>query len=315
MIEINLEQANKVLETHEKNSNVNAFKHISYKEKMDKSYEELIWTDPLKVIKWWWAIWDEVLWWIYWWKIYAIWAPTWFGKSTFTNNLANSLSKQWIKVTKYSLEDRMEDIWKEDLFSYANRVRYWLWLPLWQFPHFVNNEYTHPNWKFYDEDNIKYIIKAKEILEEHNKNITELDKSKQVSVEDMVRLMEEEAKNWTKVFIIDHLHYFKKSWWARVDLEIESIMQEINEVARNYNVAVFLVAHYKKLNWDSADDDSFKDASWIKQVANITIHISREWEMTRFDLKKLRWKLKCKWFLWVYDINTDSYTSFSQLLD
>jgi hypothetical protein len=37
-------------------------------------------------------------------------------------------------------------------------------------------------------------MKAKAILEEHNKNITELDKYKQVTIEDMVRLMEEEAR-------------------------------------------------------------------------------------------------------------------------
>jgi hypothetical protein len=131
----------------------------------------------------------------------------------------------------------------------------------------------------------------------------------------MVRLMEEEARAWTKVFFIDHLHYFKKSWWQRTDLEIESIMHDINEICRIYNVTVFLLAHYRKLNWETPTNDAFKDASWIKQVANIIIHISRDWDLTRFTLWKIRWKIKCKWFLWNYNIWLDAYTEFAEILD
>jgi hypothetical protein len=78
-------------------------------------------------------------------------------------------------------------------------------------------------------------------------SITELDKTKNVKVDDLIRLMEEEVKAGTKVFIIDHLHYFKMDNDGRRDLEIENIMHSINEIARKYNVAVFLVAHYAKL--------------------------------------------------------------------
>lgn len=314
-INIDLEKGAAILAKHEKESFTWAFKHIPYKEKMDKSLEELFATDPTKIIKWGWKLWDEKLWWIYWWKIYAIGWVTWIWKSTFVNNICNKLSIQWVKVTKYSLEDRMEDIWKEDLFVYTNRALYSAQQPLWNFVDFMNNEYTHPNWKYYHASNINYIMKAKETLERHNAQITELDKSKQVTIEDMVRLMEEEAKTWTKVFFIDHLHYFKKKWGERTDLEIETIMHDINEVARKYNVAIFLLAHYKKLNWWDPTNDSFKDAAGIMQVANIILHISRDWDLTKFTFWKIRWKIKCKWFLWVYDINTDSYTNFSELTD
>ena len=74
-------------------------------------------------------------------------------------------------------------------------------------------------------------------------------------------------------------------------------------------------AHYRKLNWVAPSNDSFKDASWIKQVANIIIHISREWELTNFYLWKIRWKIKCKWFIWSYDISLDSYTWFSEIIE
>jgi replicative DNA helicase len=170
----------------------------------------------------------------------------------------------------------MEDIGKEDLYVYSNRIRYKESQKPWDFVKFMNNEYFHPNGTDYDPYNITYVEKASIKLKEDNKNITELDKYRQVSIEDMVRLMEEEAQAGTKVFIIDHLHYFKKTSQTRTDLEIEEIMHDINEIARKYNVAVFLLAHYRKLNNAEPSNDAFKDGAAIKQVANIIIHLSRE---------------------------------------
>jgi hypothetical protein len=75
--------------------------------------------------------------------------------------------------------------------------------------------------------------------------ITELDKNKSVSIDDLIRLMHEECDKGTKVFIIDHLHYFQyENTKERMDLQIENAMKEINEVARKRDVAIFLVAHY-----------------------------------------------------------------------
>lgn len=312
---IDLEKAAKVMQDFDKKTFNWAFKHISYKEKMDGSLNELLQTNPNNIIKFGWKLWDEKLWWIYWGKVYVVWWESWIWKSTFVNKLSNSLSKQWIKVTKYSLEDRMQDIGKEDLFTYTNRERYKARQPLWNFVDFINNEYFHKSWKYYNENNIQYLLRAKEILEMDNKNITELDKLRQVNIEDMVKLMEEEAKAWTKVFFIDHLHYFKKSWEQRMDLEIENIMHDINEVCRKYNVAVFLLAHYRKLNNLEPSNDSFKDASSIKQVANIIIHISRDQNLTKFTFGKIRWKIKCKWFIGNYDIWTDSYVWFTEITE
>jgi hypothetical protein len=123
--------------------------------------------------------------------------------------------------------------------------------------------------------------------------------------------MEEEAKLWTKVFLIDHLHYFKMWWDSRTDLEIQNIMHEINEIARKYNVAIFLVAHYKKLNWTEPNNDSFKDASAIKQVANIIIHIIRRdnW-YTHFKIDKIRWPISKTTIEWKFSLSTFTYEEF-----
>lgn len=305
---IDLEKAGKILSDFEKTTDIWSFKHITYEEKIKRALKELVETDPLKIIKWGWSTWDNLLGGIYWGKIYAIWWDSWNGKSTFINQLAFNLSRQWVSVTKYSLEDRLEDIGKEDIYYTCNKIRKKQWLPLYSWILFVNNEYGTKTSKHYDLYFQEVTQKATEIL--IKLKITELDKSKQVKIQDLIRLMEEEVQNWTKVFFIDHLHYFKMDEKSRTDLEIQNIMHDINEVARKYNIAVFLVAHYKKLNGSEPDNDSFKDAVSIKQVANIIIHINREWDDTIFKIDKIRWPIKKQKIRWSFDIDTYTYNNF-----
>jgi hypothetical protein len=75
--------------------------------------------------------------------------------------------------------------------------------------------------------------------------ITELEKNKDVTIDDLAELMSEECDKGTRVFIIDHLHYFQfENDKIRMDLQIESAMKRINDIARQRDVAVLLVAHY-----------------------------------------------------------------------
>ena len=305
---LDLEKAGKILSDFEKTTTVWSFKHISYEEKIDRAFKELIETDPAKIIKWGWSLWDNILWWIYGWKIYAIWGDSWNGKSTFINQLAFNLSRQWVSITKYSLEDRLEDIGKEDIYYTCNKIRKKQWLPLYSWVKFVNNEYGSKSSKDYDVYFPEVTQKAMDYLKKLK--ITELDKSKQVKIQDLIRLMEEEVERGTKVFFIDHLHYFKMYEKSRTDLEIQNIMHDINEIARKHNVAIFLVAHYKKLNGTEPDNDSFKDAVSIKQVSNIIIHITREWEDTIFKIDKIRWPIKRQKIRWIFDIDTYTYNNF-----
>ncbi len=125
--------------------------------------------------------------------------------------------------------------------------------------------------------------------------------------------MEEECKKWARFFAIDHLHYFEIKKSDRHDLEIQNIMHRINEIARKYNIAVFLVAHYKyKIQWQKEhSNDSFKDGSAIKQVANIIIHIHRDIEdenwLTNFIIWKIRWPIKAKRIIAEFDIKKFEY--------
>ena len=279
------------------------FTHIPYSEKILRSYTELMDTDPNKIIKWWWKEWDNLLWWIYWWKVYVIGASTGTGKSTFVNQICNNISNQWYRVVKYSLEDRLEDIWKEEIFYMINRLRkkdskkwYW-WID------FIN-------WNLNKEEEFWiYLDKACGILVDKN-NLIELDKTQQVSIDDLIKLMEKECLKGTRVFSIDHLHYFDMSGKDRHDLIIQWVMHRINELARKHNVAVFLVAHYRKgNNEDEPSMDEFKDGSAIKHVANVVIQITRDdddW-LSIFHITKLRWPIKKKVLTTTFNLETFEY--------
>lgn len=283
------------------------FKHIWYEEKISKAYQELLDTDPDKVLKRWWQEWDDMLWWIYTWKVYLIWADTWVWKTTFVNQVCRNVSKTWVRVVKYSLEDRMEDIWKEELYYQVNKLRWHDWYKPYKWTDFVNNAI------WWDEF-INYVNKASDLL--MKENIIELDKNKQVNIDELVELMEEECYNWTKLFAIDHLHYFEfQNWWERLDLQIQNVMHRINEIARKRNVAILLVAHYRnnkpKMDiWSRPDPARFKDWASIKQVANIIIQIERDWESTTsyFYITKLRWPIKPDCLETEFNISTFEYS-------
>jgi hypothetical protein len=103
---------------------------------------------------------------------------------------------------KYSLEDRMEDIGKEEIYYMCNRLRYKQGKNKYERVKFLNNEYNDVEFR-------KCVEEAIKILSQNN--IYELEKNKQVNIDELVELMEEQAKNGVRLFAIDHLHYFEMS--------------------------------------------------------------------------------------------------------
>ena len=282
------------------------FQHIKYDEKIARAMIELTETDPKKIIKRGREPRDRMLWGIYWGKLIVVGADTGVWKTTFVNQICNNVSKQGRKVVKYSLEDRMEDAWKEELFYLINRKRIAESKKPYNRVDFVNNEY-------WDSEEFK-----REVVEVWNKlmeiDIMELDKNWLINIDDLVKLMKEQIQEWVKLFAIDHLHYFEMDWNERHDLQIQNAMHKINELARKHNVAIILVAHYKlnKAFWQTGipSYDDFKDWAAIKQVANIIIQITREidWENeSQFHITKLRWPIRPEIINATFDLKTFEY--------
>lgn len=201
----------------------------------------------------------------------------------------------------------MEDIAKEEIYYLANRHRYKAWKPMYSRPDFLCNKYYEdPNKR---EEFTHYINLA--INDLKKLNIVELDKKKTVTIDDMVRLIEEEASKWTKLVVIDHLHYFAWSSRDRKDIQITNAMHDINEVARKQNIAIILVAHYKK-NVDVYSDPDlsmFKDWSAIVQVSNVVIQLERDFKenKTKFHFTKLRWPIKPEVLETTFNLKTFEY--------
>lgn len=236
--------------------------------------------------------------------------------TTFINQVALNLASAWVRVTRYSLEDRMEDNAKEEIYYAINRLRAKEFRPKIDWIKFVNNEYMTDSSKYYDEE---VFIDAQRVIPElQEREIMELEKTKDVNINELVELMEQECDKWTRVFFIDHLHYFKyENDKQREDLQIEAAMKWINEVARKRNVAVFLVAHYSSSwvkDW-KANINSFKWSSAIKQIANIIIQLVRvvdeDWNQTgqtMFQITKLRWPIPKNDIYSRFDISTYEYS-------
>lgn len=284
-------------------------RHISYEDKITRWFDELINTNPDKVMKRWREERDNYLWGIYGGKIYLIGADTWVGKTTFVNQVANNLSSAGVMVTRYSLEDRLEDNAKEEIYYATNQYRLRNWKSRLEWITFVNWEYTTESHKNFSQDILNDIMNCAFSISK--KNITEIDKNKEVTIDDIVYLMNEECDKWTRVFIIDHLHYFQfENDKIRMDLQIENAMKAINEVARKRDVAVFIIAHYNSTGWNwQANINSFKWSTWIKQIANIIIQISRDdqdW-LTEFKISKMRWPIKRKDIYAWFDLSTYEY--------
>lgn len=288
------------------------FHHISYNEKLVRSANELLKTNPRDVIKRWWREFDYHLWGIYWGRIYLVGAETWTWKTTFVNIVCANIAKQWHQVVRYSLEDRLEDKGKEDLYYEVNKIRASDWKYPYIYTEFYNNEYWHKEGKSYDPEFESYLQRGIKSLS--RLKITELDKTKQVNISELEILIKEEAIKGTRVFFIDHLHYFEMTNTERRDLEIQNVMQRLNDVVRNYNLTVFLVAHYSNTKWVDWKPHPwmFKDWASIKQVANIIIQLKSDRETGAIEVyfTKLRGGHRVEWWViyWQFNIHSYDYT-------
>jgi hypothetical protein len=173
------------------------------------------------------------------------------------------------------------------LFQCVNKIRTKEWKQRYDPIKFQNNEY-------WDTEFLQYLKKAKAELSKVW--IIELEKNKPINIDIMSKLIESEAKQWTKVFCIDHLHMFDFGWnQERQDLLIEKVLLQLNDIVRKYNIIILLVAQYKaNINTKPGrpSNDWFRWSSAIKQTVNMILHITREENSPgdrRFYVTKLRW--------------------------
>lgn len=281
-------------------------REMSYDESMDRAVKELEETDVNKIPTWGWKELEDVFWFLERGQLYVVWWVTGTGKSTFINQICQNVSMQGFRVSYYSLEDRLETLRKNDLYFECNRVSKKYWWQMFSKVKFMTNQYGH----------IPEKKEAIENLKEKNKNLYYLKHADAVSIKIIEEMIKEASKSWSKVIAIDHLHYFDMSENVnsdRHDLVIKDIMHRINKLARELEITILLVAHYKKLwKWEKPSLNEFSWSIAIAQVANWIIHLWRDKDSefpskTQFIIDKNRDMGITKTLEFNFDIETYEY--------
>lgn len=281
---------------------VREYEIIDYESGLDDGLEELKETKIENVISWWITTLDSKLWYLMPGQLVLIGGVTGAGKSTFVNEIAWNVSKQWIKVWRFVLEDRHQDKRKNDLYYTVWRIRKLRWEKNYPKSEFMANNIQSPTFQSELKD-------ARDMLVSNYRNILDVkaNTQRQMKIEELWELIKDFISKWCKLIVIDHLHYFKITGDAqRYDLQIEHAMQYINALARDYNITIVLLAHYKKLNWERPNDESFKDSMSIAQVPNKVLHVHRD-KMKEWLTELIVTKNREGW-TWVIEMNFDSET-------
>ena len=282
-------------------------KEISYSDTMDMALNELKSLDIDSIPSWGFEDFDNTFGLLMRWQVYVIWWITGTGKSTFLNQICQNISSQWFKVSLYTLEDRIETIRQNDLYFHVNRIR---------------KEFSQPplvKWEFmaWVHKNTPELPQAERELKEKNRNLNMLKHNWKVTIKIIEEMIKEAYKNWSKVIALDHLHYFDTSdnvTSDRHDLVIKDIMHRINALARELNICIILVAHYKKLaKGEKPTLNDFSGSISIAQVANGIIHLYRNKQddfqsnVTEFIIDKNRDMWITKTIQWTFNLSTYEY--------
>jgi len=236
----------------------------TFSEVLQKGYDEIIQTKSEDVISYGYEWLDYRLTGIFPGELTVIGGESGSGKTTFATNIIYKASKQ-VKCGVYALEDRLEDYGIKALYFKVNQIRDRLPYP-W-------NDYRKN--KIKDPKFLELMQEAKTEL--GNENIVFANVKKQMNIEILEKLIEKQAEQGIKLFLIDHLHYFdlNRGKDSKAD-HIEKIMVRLKTLLNRLGVSMLLVVHYRKLNGQKPTLDSFKDSISIVQNSNYVINLWRD---------------------------------------
>jgi len=282
------------------------FEIINYEDTLKTWLEELAKTNKGDVFSWGYDDLDEKIWYIKKWELILVGWTTWTWKSTFVNNIAKKIWKSDNKVLKFTLEDRLEDKKKQEYLVELNKI-----LRKKENRYINYNDFISNNFKISEE------IKNEAInnLIKDNKHILEVKRNKeeQIKIDELEEIVKQGIQQGCNIIIIDHLQEFNVDWAKeRQDLKIEEVMYKIKNITRKYNVLIFLIAHFKKIEWKPSET-SFKDSMAISQVANKVLLLYRDKlqpnSETELIIAKNREKWKWTWTVYMqFDFDTLQYT-------
>lgn len=244
---------------------------IAKKDVMMMAHDELKSTDPKDIIGYGYDWLDEKLSGIFPGNLVLVGGESGTGKSTFTISILYKCAKP---SAVFALEERLEDYGKKALYFEIGRIRKAEGKKQYPWNAFVRGELNqYPQFT-------EYIAKAYEKLNQKFPYFQKVEKMVSIDlIEKRIELLTTEVMGGIKLVLIDHLHYFDllAKDTSKADY-IEQVMIRLKLLAQRKNIAIIIVAHYRKLNGNRPTLDSFKDSISIVQNASTVINLWRNRE-------------------------------------
>ncbi len=229
--------------------------------------------DPASIFSYGYAPLDNHLGGIYRGEVVLIGGETGTGKTTFMTSilLHNAIHRP---VLLFSLEDSLLEHGLKQLYFKIGKIRKKRDLKNYPWVNFRNHQIRSENYEndcaealqILQSDNFLFFNRA------HEKAPAKLDID---VLEELVKAAVE--KHNVRLIGIDHLHFFDNSLSNEAKANrIETIMQRIKTLAEKFDVAILLLAHYRKLFGEKPTLDSFKDSISIVQTASVVINMWRD---------------------------------------
>jgi len=250
-----------------------SFPFIGLDKMVDASIKYIDELDPSSILSYGYKPLDDHIGGIYPSEVVLIGGESGTGKTSFLTSVLKHNARRH-KVVFFSLEDTLNDYTLKQIWFEIGKIRKLRDLKNYPWKDFRNNLIT-------DTSYLVDRAKAEESIKE-DANLIFYDRGHEdapdkMDIDTLEQLIDKAVERGHKLIGVDHLHFFNinESKASRAT-SIEQIMQRIKTLSEKHDIAIILLAHYKKLYGDKPSLDSFKDSSGITQTANIVINMWRD---------------------------------------
>ena len=247
---------------------------VPFSEILDRAIIELDETRPEDIVSFGYDFLDDKLTGLFKGELTVIGGESGTGKTTFATNIIYKASKKH-RCSVFALEDRLNDYGMKNIYFEIGRLRKEHGKKNYPWNAYRKNEIVDQEYKTYRDQ-------AKQNL--NNPNVYFADVKAQMNIDMLERAINNEIDAGSKLFLIDHLHYFDfgTSDSTKADY-IEKLMVRMKLIQNQTGARILLVVHYRKLNGAKPSLDSFKDSMAIVQNANYVINLWRDRSMVDED--------------------------------
>jgi len=243
---------------------------IPFSEVVDRAITELDSTNPEDIVSFGYDWMDDKMTGVFPGDLTLIGGESGTGKTTFATNIIYKASKKH-RCAIFALEDRLVNYGINAIYFELGRIRKNLGMKNYPWNAYRRNEIEDINYKSLRDQ-------ARTNLFELGKgNLYFADVKKQMDIDMLETALEAQVALGTKLFLIDHLHYFDLSKGESTKADyIEQLMVKLKGIQTRTGASIIMVAHYRKMNGQMPTMDSFKDSIAIVQNANYVVNLWRK---------------------------------------